>query len=136
MSHRPEDSRKFQDFRTLIREAESHGDAEAVMRRMAPEHVESVCKRLIETRGGCEGDDTEGSRWNVSRFENDELLVKYVHIRDQTVLYRKSEDHNNPPYSDCVFDKEGGVIRTFDPMRTWNVLNVLEEIIETGEISI
>lgn len=128
MSHRPENNRKFQDFRTKIREADSHEDAEAVMAELAPENIITTCDRLIEE----EGRDKDRMRL----FENAAFYVYNFPDSGEWIVARKKNDVREDPEADVVFHKSRGAILVFKPMRAWNILNFLEEIAETGEVSI
>lgn len=120
----------LKDFRTLIREADTHAEAEAVMAKLAPQRVEELCRQLAMQRGEL----TKSG--NGYTFETAEFRVKYVHTMDEVRLYRKSEDHNRPNHDDCVFHVREGKIWNFEPFRTWNVVSLLQEIKKTGQISI
>lgn len=127
MSHRPKNNRKFQDFRSKIRGADSHEDAEQILWQLTPEAIESKCMELIEERG----EKMEEWHTDTWKFQAEAFRIMYYPSSDELELGRWDGEVFDP-----VFVKRGSVIVHFEPIRTWNVLNFLEEIKQTGDLSI
>lgn len=116
---------RYSDFRHRIREADSHEDAEEILRDLTPERIEETCKRIVEKRG------------DGSIFQNKEFWVRHAD-RDMTT----PNSFSGPRISlarkggGLVYEKKAGMILEFKPMECWNILNLIEEIIDHGEIQI
>jgi len=116
---------RFLDFRTRIRNADSHSEAEDVLRALTPENIRRVCDRIVRERGNR---PTTGER-PMEGYDGGSFYV------------RSSIEGAIPEWQirrgdDIVFWQQGEDIKEFRPLKTWNFLNLLEEIIETGEISL
>lgn len=116
MIHRED---RFLDFRTRIRNAETHEEAEDILRDLTPARIRDTCKRIVDEHGFWFG----GGR----QFEDDNFWVR-IH-GDEYVVARKLADGSNQH----VYHEMNGRILQFRPLRCWNILNVLEEICEQGE---
>lgn len=120
MIHRED---RFLDFRSRIRNADSHEEAEEILRDLRPIRIRRTCLELINRRGH--------ETINGAQFVNDEFQVQYFEQNDEVVLARKTTDG-----IDIVFHETESQFLNFQPIRCWNVLNLLEELIEKGEIEI
>ena len=115
---------RFLDFRTRIRNAESHSEAEEVLRALSLSNIREVCDRIVREHGNRPtiGEPATGYRG--------ESFYVYSDINDGVPEWQICRNE------EIVFWQVGEKIREFQAMRVWNVLNLLEEIIETGEISL
>jgi hypothetical protein len=120
----------YLDFRTRIRNAETHEEAEEIMRDLTPQAIRKTCKRLLSERG----QKTSGYKTGHT-FENKEFVVQ-KYDDGEIILTRKATDLREHPDDDIVFQMKGNRIVRFQPMKCWNILNFLEEIIDKGEIEI
>ena len=125
---KPTNNRKYQSFLSRIRDADTHEDAEQILRDLTPARIEELAEEIVEKRG------------NGRSFENKELYVWYTEP-DMTTAHsfsgptaaigRKAGDE-----IEIVYRKRVGNIEKFEPLRCWKILNVIEEIINRGEIGI
>ena len=120
MNSRPSSKNPYLDFKTRIRKANTHAEAEEVLEYLRPSNIRRVCDKIVKDQG------------NGSRFEDDNFLVVRASETGvpQTVLCRKKESEFE------IFHEKAGAIYTFRPIECWNVLNFLEEIADHGEIRI
>lgn len=122
------DEDRFLDFRTRIRNADSHSDAEEVLEALTPANI----RRLANAVAKEHGKNVRGGCWV---FEDFGLYVLWDSKAGDTVIRRTTVD-SSEDWIGVVFSQVDDKITVFEPLRVWNILNYLEEILETGEISI
>jgi hypothetical protein len=115
---------RFLDFRTRIRNADSHSEAEDVLQALSLENVRRVCDRIVQEQG--------------NRPTTAEPVTAY---RGESFYVHSAINDGVPEWQICrndeiVFWQFGEEIRVFKALPTWNVLNFLEEIAETGTLSL
>lgn len=107
----------YLDFRTRIRNAKTHEEAENILRDLTPQSIRKTIEEVVLKQG------------EDGVFENDEF---YLSAKNREfVLARKTTGGQQ-----TVFQSKGRRIIRFVPFRCWNVLNFLKEIADKGQIEI
>jgi len=120
---------RFLDFRTRIQNADSHSDAEEVLEALTPTNI----RRLVSEIAIQRGEKTQNACWV---YEDSAFYILKDKATADSLLKRKPVGDPIDQWEGVVFREVSGTIEIFKPFRTWNILNLLEEILETGEISI
>lgn len=125
------DSVRFKDVRTQIRNAGSHNEAEDVLTRLSPSYVAQLGASIAEKHG--ERADAVGE----FVYEQDGILISYdINLSIVTICRGRCGLVNTTENKVFEMILESNTVECFQPMDIWNILNLLEEIEETGGISI
>jgi hypothetical protein len=119
---------KYQSIVHQIADAESPYDAVDVMQQLTPEAVEDRIRRLAKARG-----EATDSIWT---YDGPEFFAEYrereLYREPGTTLAVNFESSGRK----VIYRSSGDSITTFDAIVCWRMGNFIEEIIETGQISI
>lgn len=126
MHNFPEENRKFQSFNSRIRNAYSNEEIRNILEDLSPEHVKDRLQVLAEKRGRKRSAKSDGYKENYHAFSNGSFEV--VSSSHEVTFVRKGFG--------LIFHSENGSIKEFDAIPIWRSLNLVEEIIQTGDISL
>lgn len=126
MHNFPEENQKFQSFNSQIRNAESNEEIQTILESLSPDHIQDRLQVLAKERGKKRSAKSNGYRESYYTFSKSSFEV----VSSPSELTFTREGFG------VVFHIEDGDIKKFDAVPVWRSLNLIEEIIQTGDISI
>lgn len=120
MKNLTEEGERFQSFVSRIRKAETNEDVERILNDMRPKHIKERLTKLSKKHGTKVG--------NRFVYQYSSYTTSYNNFNGVVELHREGFG--------CIFKMGGDAVLEFNPIPTWKSMNLIEELIETNEITL
>lgn len=128
MSYYPQESSKFQSFNSRIRNAYKNEEIENILQDLSPENIKKRLKTLAKKRGESKNTTFSGKSVKYFIYSDSNFHIVYTPHLYEVKFFRDGFGE--------IFHMVAKDIKKFDSISVWRVMNLIEEIIENGEIEL